>query len=188
MIAAMKRLLFLIGIVLTGAAFLATAAEIAANAMDPSLGLIPSAAEVWRAISPQTYEAFAAPESAWLDVLRLPGWLLLGTPGLGLMIVFRERDGSLSREHEESLFLYDELAKHAHEEGYTGTGDDFQPSDYADFVPAEDHYADDVSPDEGHTDAPTDAHEDGDEDGRDFLLDTPQTAATPAIKTPNDET
>lgn len=151
MIAPMKallhRLLFLLGITLTMGGFVATAAEIAASVVDPSLGLLPGLARVWSVLAPASYAAFQDLPSAalWLKTLSLPGWLALGVPGLVLIALFRERGDALSSEHEQSLFLFDELTKRAREDGYDNTDADLQTTGQADFVPAEDHYArDDV--------------------------------------------
>jgi len=150
MITTLKRILFLAGIVLAAAAFLATAAELAAHALDPELGFFAGFDAVWRTVSPDTHQAWiAAAPDLLRAALQLPGWLVLGAPALVLIILFHER-GEGGDEH--SLYLFDELSEQARAEGYTDTGDDIQPSDYADFVPADDHYAredvaDDVMPD-----------------------------------------
>lgn len=147
MIGPIKRLLFFIGIALAVAAFFATGAEIAAYVMDPDLGLLPSAAHVWRTLSPATFEAALAQWPAFtLSLLRLPGWLVLGAPGLALIITCRTGDDP-SPEHEQSLFLFDELAKRAREEGYDTPGETAD-STALDFVPADQRYArDDVADD-----------------------------------------
>lgn len=143
----LQRVLFLFGVVLAIAAFLAAGAELAATAMDPALGLLPSADAVWRTLSPASHEA--ARGFAWvalaLDTLAVPGWLILGAPGLALIIVCHERDETISAEHEQSLFLFDELAKHAREEGFHESGSEIEAHNHPDFTPADPHYArDDV--------------------------------------------
>ena len=177
----MKRALFLLGVMLSTTAFLAAAAEMAAQAMDPDLSWAPGALDVWRTVAPETYESLLVRhgDAAWLAVLRLPGWLVLGAPGLALLIAFRKRTTESLREHEESLYLYDELAQRSHEEGYAGSRDDLEPSGYDDVVPAEDHYAldsvlDDVRDDE--SDEASARDEDPERDGphdaakHDYLL------------------
>lgn len=154
-----QRFLFLLGIALTMGAFVATAAEIAASVIDPSLGQLPGTAQVWRVVAPESYQAaqnlpFA---SLWLSALQLPGWLVFGVPGLLFIILFRQRGEAVSAEHEQSLYLFDELTRLAREDGYRDTDDDLQSSGGADFVPADEHYAsDDV--------------ESGLHNGHDFLL------------------
>jgi len=195
MTAFMKRLFFLIGIALAGAAFLAAGAEIAAHVLDPKLGLLPSAAEVWRVISPETYEAalIRSPETLgaapWRSVLgvvlRLPGWLVLGAPGLALIIVCRERDDGPMMEHEHSLFLFDELAKRAREDGFSGG--DIQTSDHADFEPADKRYARDDVADDVLGDLADDVVDEA-RDDHDFLLNGKNEAARRGGKTQNDGT
>lgn len=141
MIAHIKHIFFLFGIVLAATAFLATAAEMAAHGVDPELALIPSAAEVWHALSPASFEAATAHQSivAWLlqaGILDLPGWLILGAPGLAFIIVFHKKDDVPLSEQDHSLFLFDELAKQAREEGFSDQSDeellanfDFEPAD-----------------------------------------------------------
>jgi hypothetical protein len=147
MIGILKRLLFVVGIVLAGAAFLAAGTEIAAYAMNPDLGLMPGAADVWRTVSPETFAAVLAQWPAIvLNGLVLPGWLVLGAPGMALIITCRESSPDASPELEESLFLFDELTKRAREEGYDdahldSTALDFQP---ADPIYARDDVADDL--------------------------------------------
>lgn len=144
MMAMIKRILFLLGIVLAVAAFLVTATELAARAIDPNLSTLASVADVWRTVSADSFEAFAAYRSgAVLEALfKLPGWLVLGLPGLALIIGFRERDGALSAEHEQSLFLFDELSRQAREDGYDGD-DDLSASDHPEFIPADPRYGED---------------------------------------------
>lgn len=137
-----KRALFIIGILLAGGAFVSAGAEIAAHAMDPELGLLPSTMDVWRTVSPETHQAALA---MWEDTLvwsalRLPGWLALGVPGLVLIIACHERDDE-GAEHDHSLFLFDELAKRAREDGYGETPEEARASEASDFEPADPSYA-----------------------------------------------
>ena len=157
-----KRLLFLTGLVLASAAFLAAGAEIAALVLNPDLSMLPGAAQVWQTLAPTSFEAAlaAAQEhptlSALMSALSLPGWLVLGVPGLACIVLGRERDGSAESDGEHSLFLFDELATRAREEGYDGSDND-APTSAFDFQPADEDYA--------LPDAPKD-----DEKARDFLL------------------
>ena len=138
-----KRLLFGLGIVLCLGALALTVAEIAASALDPALGLLPSIDQVWRVLAPDSH-GLALELSAtavWRFVLGLPGWLALGAPGLLLIVLFRERGEALSLEHEQSLFLFDELTRQARADGYDHSDADLQSTGQADFVPADAHYA-----------------------------------------------
>lgn len=158
----MKRLLFLLGTVLAALGFLAAAAELAAQALDPDITMLPAAHDVWRTVSPTTYQLIRPLEgSAWMIALALPGWLTLGVPGLALMIVFRKREQNDFAEHEHSLFLFDELARQAREQGYDGTADDMRPDSFDDTTFAAEHYAHDSVIDdllEPPPDAPTEDH------------------------------
>lgn len=142
----MKQILFSLGVVLAVAAFLATAGELAARALNPDLPVLPGLDAVWRTLSPDTWEAtlVLVENTQLLGVLGLPGWLVLGVPGLALIVAFRERgEGPDQDEYEESLFLFDELAKRAREEGYDDLGDDIAPSDHADMDLADARFASD---------------------------------------------
>ncbi|MCR4376728.1 MAG: hypothetical protein NUV50_01375 [Rhodospirillales bacterium] len=153
-----KRLLFILGIALAGAAFVATGTEIVASALNPDLGRLPSAAELWRAVSPATFEAALAQWPMIVStVLTLPAWLLLGAPGITFIIIGHERDEDAAPEIEQSLYLFDELTRRAREDGFADI-DDFSHSTAMDFHPADpqfirDSVADDLI------------------DGHDYLLD-----------------
>lgn len=181
----MKRLLYLLGIALCVLAFFGAAAEMAAQAMDPAIGWWPGTLRVWRTVSPDTFAAFAAAldgTPAWLAVLRLPPWLIPGAPGIALVVVFRRRGQGNWQDHEDALYLYDELAGRAHAEGFDAHGrDDMAPSDPDDVVPAEDHYADDFDAGDFEDDEPDsrDGTPPRTTDNHDFLLD-PKSPATDA--------
>lgn len=171
----MKRILFLIGIVLSTLAFLAAGADLAAQAMNAELSMIPGSGEVWRTLWPDTFQALPA-GGVWDILLRLPGWLILGAPGLTLIVVCRERGEGDMVEHEHSLYLFDELARQAHENGFDGQDDDMRPSDFDDWTPADERYAqDDVAddlmeePESGGADSPP-ATEAAPAETRDYLL------------------
>ena len=166
----MKRFAFLIGIGLLALALLSSGAELAARAIQmgehaPGTLFMPLG-EVWAKVAPGSFAALQADDN-WpilSRVLTLPGWLLFGAPGMALVILFRKRDDSSlsaqqARDHEESLYLYDELVAAAQKEGLGNLPHDLAPSDPADTVPAEEHYATD--PIYGLNDSPN----------RDFLLD-----------------
>lgn len=144
----MKRFLFLIGVCCLTLAFLSTGAELAARAMGGAEGepgaLLMPLSDVWRAVAPGSFLGLLNSDH-WTVInqaLFLPGWLLFGLPGFGLVIIFHKRDPDApGAELEESLFLFDELARAAKEEGYTGQADDMAPAHPTDLVPAEEHYA-----------------------------------------------
>jgi len=151
----MKRIIFLIGIGLLAVAFLVSAAELAARTMLSGQGggadLWMSTRTVWRTVAPYSYLALLN-SSVWSDVkglLNLPGWVLFGLPGLVLAMIFRHRDedpvsAQTRQDHEDSLFLYDELAVAARKDGFHGTTDDRAPSHPDDVVAAEDHFANEI--------------------------------------------
>ena len=142
----MKRGLFIFGIGFLVLAFIAGAAEIAAQGVTGQLRVYMSVAEVWQVLSPETLEesrnaGYPVLGDAWQLIelfMLLPGWLLFGAPGFALAFIFRDRDVDADKEHEESLFLYDELTKQVHEEGMDQVhqGDDVMPSSHIRTEPA----------------------------------------------------
>ncbi len=137
------RLLFYVGWALLLMAFLITA-------MDPYLTLLGTggmwapALDVWYAYSPRTLiltqiriEKFAP--ALWdpviVTVLQIPGWLLFGVPGIVLVWFFRPNrtmSDEVREEYErqkESLFVLDELSRHArNDEDYDASEDDQAPA------------------------------------------------------------
>ncbi len=132
-------LLFLLGLGLVGGAVIVAAAEAVARVRPeaPPPGLFMSAADLWSLYFPTAFVDFqvmvAAVHPLLLDpvmttVLAVPAWAVLGVPGLVLIWHGRPRgsgddDGAFD---PDALFLYDELARRAHEEGYLD-GDDMAP-------------------------------------------------------------
>ena len=159
----MKRILFMLGIVLLAVAFLITGAEMAARVSladsDEARGFLVSTWIVWQTVAPASFAQIQDHPQVELirTVLAAPGWIVFGIPGLVLVAVFRNNDAdSLSdqefKEHEESLYLIDKLAAEAEKEDLSHLPDDLVFSDPNDIVPAEDHYAenpvdDDLLPD-----------------------------------------
>ncbi|HEY9078486.1 hypothetical protein [Magnetovibrio sp.] len=153
----MKRIVFLFGIVLLALAFLVTGAELAARTIlgTHNTDVVMSTRVVWRTVAPHSF-LLLHKSALWpfaQHLLIFPGWLLFGAPGLALAISFRPQDADdataqQNKDHEESLYLYDELALAAQKEGYDGLQDDRYPSNPADIIPAEDHYAEDLVEDE----------------------------------------
>ena len=157
----MKRIAFLFGIGLLALAFLVTGAELAArtilSAQNTTQGgavgsgdIFMSTRLVWRTIAPHSF-LLLLNSAAWPVIkhaLALPAWVLFGLPGLALAIGYRTRDAEdlvhrQDQAHQDALYLFDELALAAQKEGYDGLQDDRDPSNPADIVPAEDHYAQD---------------------------------------------
>lgn len=148
----MKRGLFIIGVGLLGLAFIAGAAEIAAQGVKGELRVYMSVAEVWQVLSPDSLEKsridgvtrFGELWNLSELLMLLPGWLLFGVPGFAMAYFFRDRDAGPDSEHEESVFLYDELAKQAKNEGMHDPihGDDVMPSSHIKTEPAEPKLAD----------------------------------------------
>jgi len=152
----MKRVAFLIGIGLLAMAFLVTSAELAARvilgAKDGGGGAFMSTQLVWRTVAPHSF--LLIHNTAYWPVLKfllvLPGWLLFGVPGLTLGIIFRKKESDEQirqhdRAYEDSLFLYEQLAEAAQKEGLKGEPDDFTPSVLDDTIPAEQHFAEDLT-------------------------------------------
>lgn len=129
------------------AAFASAAAETIARALPNGGGWVLSTSELWQGLWPGSFifaEARLSAVNDWLwDPLILsfllpPAWLLLGLPGVILAWTCRP-NRVLSptaeeelREHEASLFLYDELAREARQwardEGDTSNDDDRLPT------------------------------------------------------------
>ena len=116
----MKRFFTLLGFVFLALALLSSFGEIAVQVMYPGRGSILSLAEVWRALSPSHYHAFIEANNGPLLTLALsiPGWALFGVPAFGLVFVFRNRHEDMDEDHENAMYLFDELAKQAKEAGY----------------------------------------------------------------------
>ncbi|MEO5337138.1 MAG: hypothetical protein H7841_09625 [Magnetospirillum sp. WYHS-4] len=163
------------GLLLLGAAFLGGAAEIAAQATLSDRPWMLPAIDVWIILAPSSLEAARralGPEM--LDALAgslliLPAWLLFGLPGAALAWLGRPQDDETEGPDEESLFLYDRLAKLAREEGYgnepgdgpdihtTLAADDEDGQSGDDLAPTQQLLAEDEdSGQEGDDSAPTD--------------------------------
>ena len=148
----MKRGLFIFGIGFLVLAFISGAAEIAAQGVTGQLRVYMSIAEVWQILSPETLEesrntGHPVLGDVWQLIelmMLLPGWLLFGAPGFALAFIFRDHDVDADKDHEESLFLYDELTKRVHKEGMdeVNQGDDVMPSSHIRTEPAEKEMAD----------------------------------------------
>ena len=145
------RWLFNLGLLLLGIAFLLAAAENAAHAI-PGVkrSIILPARDLWYALSPQSLLVFELKVTRyvgdWLwdpvliSLLKLPAWLLSGTPGVLLVTLCRHRRSDITdddmRGAEESHDLFNELTRQAK----------------AELPPGEEHGYQDMLPE----DAPTD--------------------------------
>ena len=131
-------------------AFVASAADFAAHLMTTEMGSLPPAGKVWGFFAPQQYEAFVRshPSGVWQTVLQMPTWAIFGVPGLVLVVIGRRKKSQEDVDLENSMFLFDELAKHAKEQNYEdfadvehdGSHDDPEPDSHNDINIAEDHY------------------------------------------------
>ena len=137
-----RRVLFYLGWALLLAAFASGAAEALVKA-EPGRGLhLVSAHDLWYTVWPgnlvvtQIRVERLSPE-LWSAVIRplldLPALILTGVPGGALAWLCRpvrpltpDEEQDL-REREDSMFLYDELAEQAMQDGF-GDGDDMAPS------------------------------------------------------------
>ena len=135
------RALFYLGWVFLLLAFAAAAAETIPRAMQGGGGFFVSAYDLWYAAWPGSLvvaqiQVEKLSSALWdpviVGVLALPGWLLFGGPGSLLVWFCRPFKGMTEQEledlqkQEESLLLYERLAREAEEAGHTD-GDDRLP-------------------------------------------------------------
>ena len=109
-------------------AFLAAAAESAVRAIFNMKGYFVSGQELWSALSPKTlifarHTVQDLSPALWdptiLALLSPPAWLVMGLPGIILVLFFRP--GHKRNDEpvdEESLYLIDNLLRNARQEGY----------------------------------------------------------------------
>jgi len=141
------RTAFLLGWFLMLCAFAVAGAETIARTLPGGTGWVLSTSELWRALWPSSYllaEVRLSNTLPWLwDPLIVwflspPAWALFGLPGVVLAwtcrpnrVLSADQEEEL-REHEASLFLYDELAsearKWARDEGSNLDEDDRLPT------------------------------------------------------------
>ncbi|MBL6933661.1 MAG: hypothetical protein ISR45_11995 [Rhodospirillales bacterium] len=129
------RVFFYIGLVFLVSSFLAAAAENASHAIvgAPRSFILP-AYDLWYTLWPKSLLVIELKVErlfgAWmwdpvlLTLLQLPAWLILGAPGVTLVVFFRPNRGESSEEEMagavESLDLYNELTRLAKEENPPG--------------------------------------------------------------------
>ncbi len=125
------RPIFFAGCALLVLALVAAAAETMAHVTPGVSGVVLSAHDVLYTLWPSKLIVAKIHIENWfgawawdpvaLAVLALPGWLIFGLPGAILAWIGRRKtdvDEETFRQIEDSMFLYDSLAKQASEEGY----------------------------------------------------------------------
>ena len=125
---------FLLGCALLVGAFVSAALETMARVKVDDGALMISAYELWYTMWPDSLihariviERDVHP-ALWdpilVTVLVLPAWLLIGAPGAALLLAFRPSRGEEPELDEGSLYVFDDLARAAREDGYEETADD----------------------------------------------------------------
>lgn len=137
-----RKVFFYAGWGLLALAFAAGAAEAAVRAEPGANMVFISARQLWYSLAPadfviaQIHVERLSPvlwDPVALSLLAFPAWALLGLPGAALTWSLRPRRELSDEERadledrEATLFLYDELARDAHDQGYRD-GDDMAPS------------------------------------------------------------
>jgi hypothetical protein len=148
------KILFLLGWSLLAGAFFAGAYETMARVQGAAAGAILSAYDLWYTLWPgklvvaqilvERHLHAALWEYLAVPLLSLPAWLLLGGPGAALAWRFRPRHAEDEEVDEDSLFVYDALAKAAEEEDHYDRREDDMAPDHGPF--------DDIHPGNGGDD------------------------------------
>jgi len=120
------KILFLLGWILLAGAFVSGAYETMARVQGAAAEAVLSAYDLWYTLWPgklvvtqilvERHLHAALWEYLAVPVLSLPAWLLLGGPGVALTWRFRPRHAEEDEADEDSLFVFDALAKAAREE------------------------------------------------------------------------
>jgi len=116
-------------------AFLGAAFESAARVrFDVDVGFALTSQELLSAYRPDFLRAvqewieitlhWALWDPVLITILRLPAWALLGIPGVVMVMCYRPARGNVEDIDEDQFFMFDRLAKRAHEEGYHEDDDD----------------------------------------------------------------
>lgn len=136
------RLLRLPGWILLLAAFAAAAAEVLVPPPSGAPEIFVPARDLWYTAWPgsmifvQIRLERLAPilwDPLLIGLLSLPGWFLLGLPGVVLTWLSRprgyadRRERAEVRKYEEAMLLYDDLAREARNQGLDREGDDMSP-------------------------------------------------------------
>ena len=136
------RVFFYLGLVFLVLAFAAAAAETIPRMLPGDYGFFISAYDLWYAAWPGSLvvtqiQVERLSPALWdpvlVGLLALPGWFLFGLGGVFLIWYFRphkeisQAEREDLKKQEESLLLYEHLAREAEEAGYT-EGDDQAPS------------------------------------------------------------
>ena len=132
------KILFLLGWALLVGAFVSGAYENMARVQGAMGGAFLSAYDLWYTLWPgklvvtqilvERHLHAALWEYLVVPLLSLPAWLLLGGPGVFLTWRFRPHRADDDEGDEDSLFVYDALAKAAREEeDYDRRKDDMAP-------------------------------------------------------------
>ena len=132
------KILFLLGWILLAGAFVSGAYETMARVQGAAGGAILLAYDLWYTLWPgklvvtqilvERHLHAALWEYGAVPLLSLPAWLLLGGPGVVLTWRFRPRHAEEDEAEEDSLFVYDALARAAREEeDYNRHEDDMAP-------------------------------------------------------------
>ncbi|MBT3358316.1 MAG: hypothetical protein HN403_01665 [Rhodospirillales bacterium] len=152
------RAILLLGWTLLVGAFLSGVAESIAHVQPGAGGFFLSAYDVWYTLWPGELvltkiriENLLGPvawDPIFVSLLALPGWALFGLPGVFLLWLGWPNRGVPSAEFDEiaeSMFLYDDLAKQAREEGFSDDDPLYESSfDLMDELQNEDLPEDDI--------------------------------------------
>ncbi len=122
------RIFFIIGMGMLASAFVAGVSEAIVSRSAGEHGWFMSAHDLWRKLNPESLAMakFMVREhlAYWLwspgitGLLTLPAWLLLGGPGMALVLKCSIRSNGNDEFDEDSMYLYDRLAEAARDEGY----------------------------------------------------------------------
>jgi len=129
------RIFFYIGLILLALGFLAAASETAAYTMPGTVRtFFFPAHDLWYSLWPESLLIFELKVQrllgawAWdpvmVTLLKLPAWLILGGPGIALLLQFRPKRNQADREEidevENHYEFFDQLAKQARAENPPG--------------------------------------------------------------------
>ncbi len=138
-----KKALHGVGWILLATAFLAASAEVVVRASPDGGRLFVSTRDLWYHLAPgdlivmelrleQNVPFLFDPFIKFL--MKFPAWVLIGGPGVVVLWKtwparrYTEEELAELAEREETLFLYDELAREARAQGHDLDGDDMAPS------------------------------------------------------------